>query len=374
MLKFLTAGESHGSYLVGILEGLPAGLRIDKRNIDAALARRQKGYGRGARMKIEKDTVEILAGLRKGKTIGSPVALLIKNKDFKIDILPSLICPRPGHADLAGALKYNTKDARDVLERASARETAMRLALGVICQTFLQQFKIEIISHVTGIGRAYARTEKLSFNQIRQKAAQSSLCCADKSAEAEMIKEIKQAQKEGDSLGGSFEVIALNLPVGLGSYAHWERRLDGRLAQGLMSIPAIKGVEIGAALLNATLRGSQVHDAIFYTRDKGFFRKTNWAGGLEGGVTNGEPLILRCAMKPIATLIRPLASVNIRSKRSSQASVQRADVCAVAAASVVGEAMVAYCLAQAMLEKFSGDCLAETKRNYQGYLKQVKKY
>ncbi len=374
MLRFLTAGESHGECLVGILEGMPSGLKIEKPEINQELSRRQKGYGRGLRMKIEKDKVKILSGLRKDKTIGSPIALLIQNRDFKIDTLPAVLCPRPGHADLAGALKYNTKDIRDVLERASARETAMRVAIGAICKAFLQKFKIEIISHVVKIGGVYARTEKLSFNQIRQKAAKSGTGCADNSAGQKMLREIDRAKATGDSLGGVFELIATNLPFGLGSYSHWERRLDAKIAQALMSIPAVKGVEIGAGFLGATLRGSQVHDAIFYAKGEGFFRKTNRAGGLEGGMSNGEPLVVRCAMKPIATLKRPLSSVNIRTKQRVKAGVERADVCAVPAASVVGEASLAFCLAEAWLEKFGGDSLTEISRNYQGYLKQIKTF
>ncbi|MCQ9208504.1 MAG: chorismate synthase [Omnitrophica bacterium] len=373
-MRFLTAGESHGECLVGILEGLPAGLRLDKQQIDQGLARRQKGYGRGGRMKIEKDKVEILCGLRKGKTIGAPLALLIKNKDFKINSLASVVSPRPGHADLAGALKYNTKDIRDILERASARETAMRVAIGAVCRVLLGEFKIDIVGHVTSIGNTCIQVEKISFNQIRHKAAQSRLSCIDKRAERKMIAEINLARGEGDSLGGTFEIIAINLPVGLGSFVHWQRRLDARLAASLMSIPAIKGVEIGAGFLGASLRGSQVQDPIFYTKRDGFFRKTNRNGGLEGGVTNGEPLVLRCAMKPIATLGKPLSSVNIKTKKATKAAVERADVCAVPAASVVGEACVSFCLAQAALEKFGGDSLSELKRNYQGYLKQIKKF
>ncbi|MBL7084486.1 MAG: chorismate synthase [Candidatus Omnitrophica bacterium] len=374
MLRFLTAGESHGKCLTGILEGLPAGLAVNKREIDRELARRQSGYGRGMRMKVEKDKVEILSGLRKGRTIGSPLSLLIKNKDFKIDVLPAVTSPRPGHADLAGALKYNTKDVRDILERASARETAMRVAIGAICKAFLQEFKVGVISHVKGIGKVYAQIEKLSFNLIRLKSAKSCLNCADRSAEKEMIKEIDAAKKEGDSLGGTFELIAVNLPAGLGSCVHWDSRLDARLSGLLMSIPAIKGVEIGAGFFGSSLRGSEVHDAIFYKAGKGFFRKSNHAGGLEGGMTNGEPLVIRCAMKPIATLSKPLHSVNIKGKRSTKAIVERADVCAVPAASVVGENIVSFCLAQAMLEKFGGDSLTETKRNYQGYIAQVRKF
>ena len=374
MLKFLTAGESHGKCLVGILEGMPADLKIEEAEINRELSRRQKGYGRGGRMKIEKDKVEILSGLRKGKTIGSPIALLIKNRDFKIDTLPSIACPRPGHADLAGALKYNTKDMRDVLERASARETAMRVAIGAVCRALLRQFEIEITAHVTSIGGVCIQIKRISFNQIRQKADKSPLSCVDKAAEARMMAEIDRAKKAGDSLGGTFELIAVGLPAGLGSCAHWERRLDARLAFGLMSIPAIKGVEIGTGFLSSSLRGSQVQDAIFYTKADGFFRKANHAGGLEGGITNGEALLLRCAMKPIATLGEPLASVDIRTKRSRKAAVERADVCAVPAASVVGEAVIAFSLAEACLEKFGGDSLAETKRNYESYLKQIKKF
>jgi len=348
MLKYLTAGESHGKCLVGILEGMPAGLKVDKRQIDAELTRRQKGYGRGARMKIEKDKVQIVSGLRKAKTIGSPIALLIENKDYKIDSLPSVVCPRPGHADLAGALKYNTKDIRDILERASARETAMRVAIGAICKMLLANFKIKISSKVLRIGKACTQ--------------------------AQMMTEIAKAKQAGDSLGGIFEIIATNLPAGLGSYVDWQRRLDTRVAQALMSIPAIKGVEIGAGFLGASQRGSEVHDAIFYTKSKGFFRKTNRAGGLEGGMSNGEPLVLRCAMKPIATLKNPLSSVNIRSKCPTEAGIERADVCAVSAAGVVGEAMLSFCLAESLLEKFGGDSLSETKRNHEGYLKQIKKF
>ncbi|MBN2097069.1 MAG: chorismate synthase [Candidatus Omnitrophica bacterium] len=373
-MRFLTAGESHGRCLVGILEGIPAGLRLDKNDIDQELALRQKGYGRGPRMKIEKDKVEILSGLRRAKTIGSPIALLIRNNDFKINKLPAVLHPRPGHADLAGCLKYDSKDIRDVLERASARETAMRVAIGAICKGFLREFKIALVNHVLRIGQAWAHTERLNFEQIRQRVAHSVLSCADKTAENRMITEIDKAQAQGDSLGGVFAVMAINLPVGLGSYVHWDRRLDGVISGALMSIPAIKGVEIGSGFLGAFQSGSQVQDAIFYNQAKSFYRRTNYAGGLEGGVTNGEPLVVRCAMKPIATLRSPLPSVNIKSKRLAKAAVERADVCAVPAASIVGEAVVSFCLAQAFLEKFGGDSLAETKRNHQGYVKQIKTF
>lgn len=374
MLKYLTAGESHGKCLLGILEGLPAGLKLDKKQIDSELSRRQKGYGRGGRMKIEEDSVELLSGIRHGRTIASPVALFIANKDYKIDVLPSVTSPRPGHADLAGALKYNTHDMRDILERASARETAMRVAIGAVCKSLLKEFKIEIASHVTSIGRVCAQAEGLSFNQIRQRSMESSLACADKTVESAMIDEIDRAKKEGDSLGGVFEVLAVNVPIGLGSYVDWQRRLDGRLSQALMSIPAIKGVEIGAGFFGAVSRGSQLHDAIFVSKGGAFSRDTNRAGGLEGGITNGQVLVVRSAMKPIATLRKPLSSVNVNTKRPTKAAVERSDVCAVPAAAVVGEAAVAFILAQALLEKFGGDSLAETKRNYQGYLKQIKSF
>ncbi|MBN3039342.1 MAG: chorismate synthase [Candidatus Omnitrophica bacterium] len=374
MLRFLTAGESHGASLIGILDGLPAGLKINKQLIDQDLASRQKGYGRGARMKIEKDKINILSGLRKGKTIGSPLALLIKNRDFKINVLPAIICPRPGHADLSGALKLNTKDMRDVLERASARETAMRVAIGAICRIFLGEFNIASLNHVISIGKVCAHTEGMSFNQIDRAAERSPLSCADKKAQAKMMAEIDKAKTEGDSLGGTFEIIVKNIPSGLGSYAQWDRRLDAKLAAALMSIPAIKGVEIGAGFSGACQRGSEIHDSIFYSREKGFFRNSNNAGGLEGGMTNGEPLVLRCAMKPIATLRQPLPSINIKSKRKTKASVERADVCAVPAAGVVARAMACFCIAQALIEKFAGDSLQELKRNYQGYLRQIRAF
>lgn len=374
MLRFLTAGESHGQGLVGILEGMPLGLVINTADIDKDLARRQQGYGRGKRMKIEKDKVEIISGLRKGRTIGSPIGLLIKNKDYKIDTLEPVLCPRPGHADLSGALKYNTGDIRDVLERASARETAMRVAVGAVCRIFLREFNVWITSYVTGIGSVSARTEGMSFEELREMAGNSPVSCADKTAEGRMLAEIDRASAAGDSLGGIFEVAAVNVPAGLGSYAQWDRRLDGRIAALLMAIPAVKGVEIGSAFLAAALRGSRAHDAIFYKKGQGFFRRTNMAGGMEGGITTGQPLVLRCAMKPIATLKTPLESVDIQSKQPVSAAVERADVCAVPAAAVVGEAVTAFCLAQAFLEKFGGDSLGEIKRNYEGYLKQMRDF
>jgi chorismate synthase len=374
MLRYLTAGESHGKCLIGILEGMPAGLRIDKKSIDQDLARRQKGYGRGARMQIEKDQVQILSGVRKNMTIGSPIALLIENQDFKIDLLPAVVNARPGHADLAGVLKYGTHDIRDVLERASARDTAMQVAVGVLCKRLLAEFKIEILSQVTMIGSINADTEGLSIMQLKARCAKSLLNCADPKREKIMIDAIERAKRAGDSLGGVFEVIALGVPPGVGSYVQPDKRLDGCLAKSLMSISAIKAVEIGLGFLVALRPGSQVHDEIFYRQGKGFWRKTNHAGGIEGGMSNGEPIIARCAMKPIPTLSKPLHSVNIRTKNAAKAQVERADVCAVPAASVVGEAQVAITLAKAMTEKFGGDSLPEMKRNFSGYLKQVRNF
>jgi chorismate synthase len=326
------------------------GLKLGEQPINSQMARRQAGFGRGARMKMERDTVQILSGTRRGSTIGSPIALMIKNRDFSIDRLPQVRCPRPGHADLAGAIKYNSADIRDVLERASARETAARVAVGAICKVLLGEFDVQISSRVVMIGGVSAKNPRLMNARIAS--------CA----------------KKGDTLGGIFEVVARGVCAGLGSFAQSDRRLDGRLAGTLMSIQAIKGVEIGLGFESAKKCGSQVHDAIYYAKTKGFYRSTNNAGGLEGGVTNGEPVVIRCAMKPISTLANPLASVDINSKRPSRAAVERSDVCAVQSAGVVAEAAMAFELAAAMLEKFGGDSLGETKRNFDGYLKQVKSF
>lgn len=373
MLRYLTAGESHGECLVAILDGIPAGLEVDARLIDRELARRQNGFGRGSRMKLERDSVKILSGLRRGKTIGSPIAILIKNRDFSIERLQALTRPRPGHADLAGALKYNFKDARNVLERASARETASRVGVGALCRLFLQEFKIDIVSHTIMLGGIKAQTKGMSFAAIKRLRDKSSVACADTKIEELMIKKIMKAQGLGDTLGGVIEVIVVGAPAGLGSYAQADRRLDGKLAAALMSIQAIKAVEIGGGIEAASLFGSQVHDAILYKQGK-FARASNNAGGLEGGVTNGEPLILRAYMKPIATLARPLASADLVTKRSSRAAIERSDVCALPAAGVVCEAVAAYEIANAMLDKFGGDNIIETKRNYEGYLRQLKRF
>ena len=344
MLRFLTAGESHGPALTAILEGMVAGLSLSESDINSDLKRRQGGPpGRGGRMQIEEDKVEILSGVRQGKTIGSPIALFIKNKSNELFDQPFTL-PRPGHADLAGALKYDQKDLRNILERSSARETAARVAAGAVCKKFLSEFKIKISSSIVHIG--------------------------GKTKRSEWEKAIEEAKAAGDSLGGVFEVKVEGCPPGLGSFMEWDRRLDGRLALALMSIPAVKGVEIGLGFEQTRLPGSKVHDEIFYEGGK-FTHKTNNAGGLEGGITNGEPIILKAAMKPISTLVKPLKSVDMASKKPAEAHVERADTCAVEAAGVVGEAMAAFEVAAALLDKFGGDSLPETQANFSLYLKRL---
>lgn len=382
MLRYLTAGESHGKSLVTILEGVPSNLKVDPAKIDEELKKRQAGYGRGKRMDIEKDRVQILSGMRGGKTLGSPISLLIPNKDWEnwkliMDpIKPSkgggVTRPRPGHADLVGALKYDQRDIRNVLERASARQTATRVAIGAITKILLSEFGVSIISQVVQIGRIKAKVEDLKIGEIKRKAADSKVSCPDKEADKLMIEEIDRARKKGDTLGGVFEIIATGLPIGLGSYVHPDRRLDGRLAQGLMSIPAAKGVEIGLGFRASELLGSGVQDEIFYEKRKGFYRMTNNAGGLEGGVTNGEPLRIKVAMKPLSTLQRPLSSVDLMTKKKVKATVERSDVCVVPAATVIGGSVVAFELANAMLEKFGGDSLGAMKKNCTGYLKYLR--
>ena len=373
MLRYLTSGESHGKSLLAILDGMPAGLHVDKAGIDNELRRRMLGYGRGKRMAIESDKMQVLSGLRRSVTIGSPIALKVDNADSSIDSLPVVLNPRPGHADLIGALKYGLGDVRSVLERASARETVARVGVGAICKQLLDEFGIRIASHVIVIGGIAAETRKLPFSRIVQQAEKSPVRCADRVASELMCIEIDNASGERDTLGGAFEVIVKGVPPGLGSYAQWDRRLDALLSRAVMSIQAIKGVSFGSGFEVAILRGSKVHDEIFYSRNKGFFRKTNNAGGLEGGMTNGEDIVLQAAMKPIATLRKPLASVNIRTKKSIKATVERSDVCAVPAAGIVAESAVAIEVANAMIEKFGGDSVAEMKRNYDGYLKQLRK-
>ena len=374
MLRFLTAGESHGKCLVAILEGMVAGLEVRPEDIDAELARRQEGYGRGGRMTIEKDRAEILSGVRAHKSLGGPIALLVPNKDFKINELPIVKRPRPGHADLVGVMKYGRGDVRDILERASARETTARVAVGAVCKVFLREFGVDVVSHVVSIGGVEFDASGLTFEEIKKKSAVSPMHCADPGATKKMMARVDEARKTKDTIGGIFEVIVRGVPVGLGSFVHYDRRLSAKLAAGLLSIQAVKGVEIGMGFGVAKELGKDVHDEIFHDGKKGFHRKTNRAGGFEGGVTNGENIVLRAATKPYATLMSPLRSVHIDSKKKEVATVERSDVTAVPACGVVGEAMTAFELAKSFLEKFGGDSLKETKRNFDGYLKQLKEF
>ena len=379
-MRFLTSGESHGPALVAVVEGLPARLFLASSHINLRLAKRQRGYGRGGRMLIEKDTVEILSGVRGGMTLGSPIALLIRNLDWESwrDVMDvehlsagrEVTCPRPGHADLSGALKYGHRDIRNVLERASARETAARAAVGAVALRFLEELGIKIFSHVVRIGSVSVEDDALDFSRIED----SPLRCADLEAERRMMEEIEKAKEKGDTIGGVFEVRAKGVPAGLGSYAHWDRRLDGRLAQAVMSIPGVKGVEVGQAFLLSSLPGSQVHDGIYCNEKRGFFRETNRAGGMEGGVSNGEDIVVRGAMKPIPTLSSPLDSVNIDTKEPFPSHKERSDVCAVPSAGVVGESMVAWVLACAVREKFGGDTMEEVKERWGSYLETVRTF
>jgi len=360
--------------MLTILDGVPAGLRIDKSRIDEDLCRRMKGYGRGKRMKIERDAVEILSGLRKSVTIGSPVSLMVKNVDQSIDRLPPVLSPRPGHADLAGALKYDLKDLRSVLERASARETVARVAAGAVAKILLGEFGIRVASHVTVIGGVASQEKGLSFSQIVTVSERSPVRCADPSASNSMCREIEKSLDAGDTLGGTFEVMIDGVPPGLGSYTQWNKRLDANLARAVMSIQAVKAIGFGIGFDMARRRGSAVHDEIFYDKAEGFFRKTNNSGGIEGGMSTGETIIIQAVMKPISTLMKPLSSVNIRTKKAVKAAVERSDVCAVPAAGVVGEAVAAIEIANAMCDKFGGDSVVEMKRNLKGYLEQIKKF
>ncbi|MDI9476916.1 MAG: chorismate synthase [Natronincolaceae bacterium] len=369
MLRYLTAGESHGKCLTGIIEGLPSNVPIDIDKINADLKRRQMGYGRGDRMKIEQDSIEILSGVRDGKTLGSPIAFLIRNRDYvnweqymnpvKVeDNSKKVTKPRPGHADLSGSVKYNFTDIRNVLERSSARETAARVAIGSIAKQLMNCLGIDVISHVTAIGSASLKENIWDIDKIKN-AGKSPVRCIDKNVESRMIDEIEEAKKTGDSLGGIFEIHIIDVPVGLGSYVHWDRKLDAKLAYSLMSIQGIKAVEIGEGFNNSRLRGSGVHDEIFYNPEGGYYRKTNRAGGIEGGMSNGENIIVRCYMKPIPTLYKPLQSVDIETKESFIASVERSDTCAVPAASVVGEMVAITVIADEFLRKYGGDSLEE---------------
>ena len=390
MLRFETAGESHGECLVATLTGLPAGIPISVDFINRELWRRQQGYGRGGRMKIESDRAEIVAGVRHSHTIGSPVAILIRNKDWQnwTQVLPvedvaggedkkkPVTRPRPGHADLAGAIKFNFHDARYILERASARETAARVAVGAMAKALLAEFGIGVLSHVIGVGRVRlersACWEEVVELSRRQEVA---LGCVDPATEARMKEEVDEALRTGDTVGGVFEVIAHNVPIGLGSHITWDSRLDGRLAQAIVSMQAVKGVEVGFAAEGAASFGSKVQDTIHYDREAHrFTRGANRAGGLEGGMTNGQDVLVRGLLKPISTLRRPLESVDLATREPALAAYERSDVAVVPAAGVIGEAMVAIVLAQALLEKFGGDSLLETRRNFDNYQEQVKNF
>ncbi|MBI3825546.1 MAG: chorismate synthase [Candidatus Rokubacteria bacterium] len=386
--RFLTAGESHGQALTAIVDGVPAGLGLSDADINVDLARRQRGYGRGGRMKIERDQVTILSGVRFGASLGSPITLQIANRDWEnwqatMSVAPPppgaalkpVTRPRPGHADLAGAMKYGHRDVRNVLERSSARETTARVAVAGIARRLLAEFGITILSHVTEIGGVrIADALDLPWDDVRARAEASEVRCADPDAEQAIIAAIDDARAKGDTLGGVVEVVALGCPVGLGSYVQWDRRLDGRLAQALCSIQAIKGAEFGMGFETARRPGSGVHDEILLDEAGRLVRRTNNAGGLEGGVTNGQPVVVRAAMKPLSTLRTPLRSVDIATKETVEAVVERSDVCAVPAAGIVGEAMVAIVLAQAFLEKFGGDSVGEIRANHAAYLDGLERW
>jgi chorismate synthase len=392
MLRFETAGESHGECLVATLTGLPAGVPVSLEAVNRDLWRRQQGYGRGGRMKIETDRAEIVAGVRHGKTIGSPIAVILQNKDWKnwTEALPveepedtgatdkrkPVTRPRPGHADLAGAIKYNFHDARYILERASARETTARVALGALAKALLGEFGIGVLSHVIAVGPVVLERE-VSWDELVALSRKDEvlLGCVDLETESRMKEVVDQVYRTGDTVGGIFEVVAHSVPPGLGSHITWDTRLDGRLAQAIVSMQAVKGVEIGFAREGAAAFGSRVQDTIHYDQaERRFTRGANRAGGLEGGMTNGEDLLVRGFLKPISTLRRPLESVDLETREPALAAYERSDVCVVPAAGVIGEAMVALVLAQAFLEKFGGDSLGETRRNFEGYKEQVKNF
>lgn len=390
MIRFFTAGESHGQALIAWLSGLPAGVPVDVDFVNAELHRRQLGYGRGGRQKIEKDRVDLLAGVRHGHTIGAPIAIRIENRDWPNwekampvedadgaeDARRPLTAPRPGHADLAGALKFNFHDARYVLERASARETAARTAAGAFAKLYLRQFGIEVLSHVIGVGTVLL--ERIAtWDEIAQVCANldSPLRCVDSGTESRMKLEVDEALRAGDTVGGVFEVVAHHVPPGLGSYAQWDEKLDGRMARAVMSIQAVKAVEIGEGIAASHSHGSHIQDEIGYdAATKRFTRRSNHAGGLEGGVTNGEDLIVRGYLKPISTLRRPLETADLKTKESLKAAYERSDICVVPAAGVAGESMVALVLAEAFAEKFAGDSLDETRRNFDGYMSQLDQF
>ncbi|HLY98526.1 MAG TPA: chorismate synthase [Candidatus Angelobacter sp.] len=392
MLRYYTAGESHGEALVAFLSGMPAGLTVDQVFLNRELWRRQQGFGRGGRMKIEKDTARILSGVRHGKTIGSPISMLMENRDWKNwqESLPveagdpakhkRVASPRPGHADLAGAMKYDLPEARYILERASARESTARVALGALAKLFLRELGIEVLSHVIAVGKAGSSNTQVEWEKLQQLYAKEEvlLNCADEESEQRMKAEVDAALRTGDSVGGVFEVVAHGVPPGLGTYMQWDERLDGLLAMSVMSLQAVKAVEIGTGVESALSFGSGVHDEIGYTAGKagftGFTRKSNHAGGIEGGISNGEDILVRGYLKPISTLRRPLGSVDFETREPVKAAYERSDVCVVPAAGVAAEAMVALTLARSALEKFGGDSLGETLRNFAGYKQQLKEF
>lgn len=391
MLRYLNGGESHGKYLLAVLEGVPAGLPLSQDEVNQDLARRQKGYGRGGRMRVEEDRVEFGCGVRKGITLGNPIGLLIANKDWENwkevmaaepgPVPPERVVtrPRPGHADLVGAIKYGHRDIRNVLEKASARETAIRVAVGGVAKALLAQFGMRVLSYTTEIGDvAVKRNESPSVTDMiaaYERAEASDVRSPDPDAGSRMVERIRAAKHRGDTLGGVFEVVVTNPPIGLGSYTQWDRRLGARLAMAAMSIQAMKGVEIGMGFEAARRFGSEVHDDIYYEQDgKRFTRKTNNAGGLEGGITNGEDVVVRGYLKPISTLRRPLETADLVTKEAVKAAYERSDICVVPAAGVAGEAMVALVLAGAFLQKFGGDSLAETRRNFENYAQQLDQF
>ncbi|MFQ5329263.1 MAG: chorismate synthase [Thermodesulfobacteriota bacterium] len=408
MLRYLTSGESHGQSLTAIVEGVPSCLKVTEGYISDELKRRQGGYGRGGRMKIERDAVKITAGVRGGSTLGSPIALSIENRDWKnwektmavnqkppVDSARRVTRPRPGHADLTGAMKYDHDDVRNILERSSARETAARVAVGALCKRLLGEFGIEVVSWVEEIGGcsipegSIKRERPKDVAALFKRAERSDVRCPDPDIGDAMKRRIDEAKLAGDTLGGIFKVVATGVPPGLGSHVHWDRKLDGRVGAAMMSIQAIKGVEVGVGFDASASPGSQVHDEILYRAAKvdeasgkrnaghfwpldfGYYRKSNNAGGIEGGMSNGETIVVRAVMKPIPTLYKPLKSVDMESKRPFKASIERSDICAVPAAAVIGEAVIAFEMARAFLEKFGGDSISEIKRNYRGYLKYL---
>lgn len=382
-MRYLTAGESHGKALVGIIEGVPSGLSLTKESLQKELFRRKKGFGRGDRQKIENEDIEILSGVRFGKTLGSPISLLIENKDWpnweKTMSVEGdetsdreVIVPRPGHADYVGALKYDHSDMRNVLERASARETAMRVALASVARRFLEELDIHVLSRVVQIGKNKDESswpEDVDFKTLQSKIDSNPVRCLSEDTSKNMMDEIEVCAKEGDTLGGAFEVVAYNLPLGLGSYTQWDHRIEGRIAQAFMSLNAIKGVEIGEGFHTATVRGSQAHDEIILNQNQsGIDYKTNRAGGVTGGMTTGKPLLVRAAMKPLSTLKKPLSSISLKEKKETEAHFERSDVCAVPSAAVIGESLLCLVLMEEVLKKFGGDTMAEIKKRYKEWL------